>query len=285
LELKLSPQTGRVKADRAQIEQVLLNLVLNARDAMPHGGDITIETADVDVDEAFSRQHPAVPAGRYVTVSIKDTGLGMSRETQSHLFEPFFTTKEKGKGVGLGLSTAYSVVKQSGGHIWAYSELGVGSRFTVYLPRYDENGNAVGVQAARPDIEAKPGETVLLVEDEASVRTVTRRFLERLGYTVLEAASGQEAIRLALGHKGPIHLLLTDVVMPYMSGREVVFQITPQRPETKVLYMSGHTEDAIFHHGVLGDGVPLLRKPFTREALGVNVRQALDVGPAPASPA
>jgi two-component system, cell cycle sensor histidine kinase and response regulator CckA len=206
---------------------------------------------------------------------VRDTGAGMDENTRAHLFEPFFTTKAKGSGVGLGLATVHNIVNQSGGYIWAYSELGVGSTFTVYLPE-------AAAEEARPEpAAAKHGEvrgteTVLVVEDEAMVRALARRFLEMNGYRVLEASNGPEALRISREYKEPIHLMLTDVVMPRMSGREVAFQLAVERPETKVLYMSGHTEDAIIHHGVLEKGVALLNKPFTKDALAARVRSVLD---------
>jgi nitrogen-specific signal transduction histidine kinase/ActR/RegA family two-component response regulator len=275
LVLKLPPDAGRVRADRMQLEQVVLNLALNARDAIGDQGTITVTTADVDIDENFSERHPAVPVGHYVAISVNDTGAGMDPETQSHLFERFFTTKPKGSGTGLGLSTVYSIVKQSGGYIWAYSEIGVGSTFTVYLPRVE--GEAESRDSARPQREHRDGtETVLIVDDEAPVRMVARRFLEMRGYRVLEASNGPDAIRVSREHEGPIHIMVTDVVMPRMSGRELAFQLAPERPGMKVLFMSGHTEDAIIHHGVLNKGVAFLQKPFTQDALVSNVRTLLD---------
>ncbi len=276
IELKIEQGTaeGRVRADRSQLEQVVLNLVLNARDAMPNGGEITVQTGDVDVGREFSSQHPVVPAGEYVSLTVKDTGTGMDSETQAHIFEPFFTTKTKDKGAGLGLATTYGIVQQCGGYIWAYSELGVGTTFTVFLPR-------VAAEPARqrePEIAAAAGgsETVLLVEDEPAVQELARRFLEQRGYRVMAASSGPEALRIAREHKGPIDLLLTDVVMPQMSGREVAFQLAGSWPNMKVLYMSGHTEDVIVHHGVLEDRVAFLQKPFTQRVLVAKVREVLD---------
>jgi two-component system CheB/CheR fusion protein len=274
LEIRTQPDVGRVRADRSQLEQVLLNLVLNARDAMPLGGTIIVETARVDVDEAFSERHPAVPAGQYTTLTVKDTGTGMDAETQSHLFEPFYTTKPKGTGVGLGLSTVYGIVKQSGGYIWAYSELGVGSTLSVYLPRVEEE-LVGGAEQAQAEV-AGGTETILLVEDEQIVRELARRFLEKRGYRVMAAANGPEALRISREFNGAIHLLLTDVVMPHMSGREVAFQLAGERPDMKALYMSGHTEDAIIHHGVLQEGVAFLQKPFTDAVLSAKVRAILD---------
>jgi two-component system CheB/CheR fusion protein len=275
LVMALDPGTGRARADRTQIEQVVLNLALNARDAMPDGGTITVATADADVDEAFASAHPAVPAGRYVAITVKDTGTGMSEDTQTHLFEPFFTTKPKDGGVGLGLATVHNIVKQSGGYIWAYSELGAGSTFTVYLPRV-EPVDAVA-ESAPPRLEEAGGtETILIVEKEPAIRVLARRFLEPYGYRIIEAPNGPEAVRVARQFDGPIHLMLTDVVMPRMSGRELAFQLAPERPAMRVLYMSGHTEDAIIHHGVLEDRVAFLQKPFSQSGLAARVRHILD---------
>ncbi len=280
-ELAIAPQpdAGRVRIDRTQLEQVIYNLVLNARDAIPESGAITVSTANVDVDEGFAEQHPAVPVGRYVTIAVKDTGTGMDAETQSHMFEPFFTTKPKGSGAGLGLATVYSIVKQNAGYIWAYSELGVGSTFTVYLPRVEAKVERAEGAAPQPE-KLRGTETILLVHDENAVRTVARRFLEMRGYSVIEASSGPDAIRVSREHDGPIHLMVTDVVMPRMSGRELAFQLAPERPDMKVLYVSGYTEDAIIHHGVLEKGFAFLPKPFTQEALASRVRHLLDEEPA-----
>jgi PAS domain S-box-containing protein len=274
LVLAVHPDIGRVRADRTQLEQVVLNLALNARDAIGGHGTITVTGSNVDVDESFSEHHPAVPVGRYVAISVNDTGSGMDSETQAHLFEPFFTTKPKGSGTGLGLSTVYSIVKQSGGYVWAYSEMGVGSTFSVYLPRVE--GEAESLRSVRPEAQGTGTETVLLVDDEAPVRMVARRFLEMHGYRILEAFNGPEAIRVSREHAGPIHIMVTDVVMPRMSGRELAFQLARERPGMKVLFMSGHTEDAISHHGVLEKGVAFLQKPFTRDALASSVRTLLD---------
>lgn len=275
LVLDLSPDAGRFKADRTQIEQIVLNLVLNARDAIADTGTIRVSTGNVDVDESFSGKHPVVPVGRYVAISVKDTGSGMDQDTQSHLFEPFFTTKAKGRGVGLGLATVHNNVKLNGGFIWAYSELGVGSTFTVYLPRVERE--AAQPEAAEMMLEDGAGtETILLVEDESAVRSLARRFLEMRGYRVLEASSGPDAIRVSREHTGPIPLMVTDVVMPRMSGRELAFQLAIERPNMKVLYVSGHTEDAIVHHGVLESGIAFLQKPFSQNALVSRVRRMLD---------
>jgi PAS domain S-box-containing protein len=268
------PNLGRVKADPGQIEQVILNLIVNARDAMPDGGRLTIETANADLDEAYARKHPSVEPGRYVMLAITDTGTGMDAETQSHIFEPFFTTKGQ-KGTGLGLSTVYGIVKQSGGSIWVYSEPGHGSTFKVYLPRTEQVD-----EPARPPVSSvfsPPGrETVLLVEDELNVRTLTREFLQGQGYSVLEAADPTRALQTAIEYPGTIHLLLSDVIMPSMNGQELAQKITLLRPGTAVLYMSGYTEHAISHNGTLEEGASFLQKPFTFEALSRKVREALE---------
>jgi len=270
----LAPDLGLVMNDPGQIEQVIMNLVVNARDAMPEGGRLTIETANVDVGAEFVHDHPLAQPGRYVLLAVIDTGTGMDAETQAHIFEPFFTTKEAGKGTGLGLATVYGIVKQSGGFIWLYSELGRGSAFKVYLPRIE--AAAETVDATRTAPLPRGTETVLVVEDAAAVRTVVRHMLERSGYRVLDAADGTLALEIAARHHGPIHLVVTDVVMPAMGGRQLSEQLTRLRPETKVLYTSGYTDDAIVRHGVLEAGVPFLQKPFTPEALVRKVREVLD---------
>jgi two-component system CheB/CheR fusion protein len=269
---------GVVKADRGQIEQVITNLVVNARDAMPDGGRITIETSHVAPDADFAEVHRTVPPGDYVMLCVKDTGTGMDEETQAHLFEPFFTTKARGLGTGLGLATIYGIVKQSGGHILAYSELGQGTTFRIYLPRVEAEPTPTEVRAASTP-RPRGTETVLLVEDEPLVRRLAATVLEENGYHVLEASGGPEALRLASEHGGFIHLLLTDVVMPRMSGREVADRIASQRPDTKILFMSGHPEDAIAHHGVMDPEFAFLPKPFTPDVLSVKVREVLDSGP------
>ena len=275
LRAMLADDLGSVRADAGQIEQVLVNLAVNARDAMPAGGKLTIETANVELDQEYARGHTSVAPGRYAMVAVSDTGSGMSPEVQARLFEPFFTTKEVGKGTGLGLATVYGIVKQSGGNIWVYSEPDKGATFKIYLPLVDEP-----VSAAEPNRGAAKvqtgSETVLLVEDEEAVRALAGRTLRRDGYTVLEAGDSEEALRVAAGHAGPIHLLLTDVVMPGMSGRLLAQRLAESTPDMKVIYMSGYTDDAIVHHGVLEPGLTLLQKPFTPKALARIVREVLD---------
>jgi two-component system cell cycle sensor histidine kinase/response regulator CckA len=276
LETVLRPDLGRVKVDPGQIEQVIMNLAVNARDAMPQGGKLTIETANVDLDEGYAHKRPVTKPGPYVMLAISDTGVGMDKEVQSRLFEPFFTTKEKGKGTGLGLATVYGIVKQSGGYIWVYSEPGQGSTFKIYLPRVEEEAEAVReVQA--PSARLSGSETVLVVEDDDMVLGLTRNILRRYGYTVLEARNGEEAMRVASEHQGPIQLMLTDVVMPEMSGRQLAYKLHVERPEMKVLYVSGYTDNAIVHHGILDEGIPFLQKPFSPEVLARKVREVLDL--------
>jgi PAS domain S-box-containing protein len=271
----LDPGLGRVKADAGQIEQVILNLAVNARDAMPQGGTLTIETANVVLDEGYVNRHPTVKAGPYVMLAVSDTGCGMDPETQSRIFEPFFTTKEEGKGTGLGLSTVYGIVEQYCGSIWVYSELGMGTTFKVYLPRNEEASATVESDSAcAPSPHGL--ETVLLVEDEEAVRQVSYEVLRRNGYTVLVAHNGEEALQVCERYKGSISLLVTDVVMPGMSGRELAESLARSRPDMKVLYTSGYTDDAVVRHGVLKAGMAFLQKPFMTEALARKVRDLLD---------
>ena len=272
-----SPDLGPVKADPGQIEQVILNLAVNARDAMPQGGRLTIETTNVTLDESYARLHTPVQPGDYTMLAITDTGVGMDTETQSRIFEPFFTTKGT-KGTGLGLSTVYGIVKQSGGYIWVYSEPGKGTSFKIYLPQATaEEVAAVEQPAAAPAASVEtPRETILVVEDEVNLRRLTRQFLENQGYTVLEAANGAAAVQICVAHQGTIHLLLTDVIMPGMNGRELAQRVSEIRPNMKVLYMSGYTENAIGHNGTLEAGITLLQKPFTLHALKAKVREVLD---------
>jgi len=276
VELVLTTHRGlaHVKADPGQIEQVIMNLAVNARDAMPHGGKLTIETMNVDLDEAFARRHPPTQPGRYVMLAVSDTGQGMDEEVRSHLFEPFFTTKGLGKGTGLGLATVYGIVKQSGGYVWAFSEPGQGASFKIYLPPVDE---AVAAAEHKADVGPLNGtETILLVEDEPVVRALARDILQMRGYTILEALDVNDARRICETHPDPIHLMLTDVVMPQMSGRALADSLTGFRPSMRVLYMSGYTDDAIVQHGVLNPGTPFLQKPFTPGNLARKVREVLD---------
>jgi signal transduction histidine kinase/FixJ family two-component response regulator len=278
IDLVMIPGTelGAVRADPSQIEQVIMNLAVNARDAMPQGGKLTLETANVSLDESYARLHAPAEPGEYVMLAISDTGVGMDGETQSHIFEPFFTTKGV-KGTGLGLSTVYGIVKQSGGYIWVYSEPRQGTSFKVYLPRVTAAGEFVAPQPSVTIAEVSPGhETILLVEDETNVRQLTRHYLQGQGYTVLEAADPAAAIQISNSHAGPIHLLFTDVVMPGMNGRQLAHAISSARAETRVLYMSGYTENVIGHNGTLDVNVNLLQKPFMLPALQAKVREVLD---------
>jgi len=270
----LSPIVGRVRADPGQLEQVIMNLAVNARDAMPTGGKLTIETADVRIDGANAGDHYPAPPGDYVMLAVSDTGTGMDPETQAHLFEPFFTTKEKGKGTGLGLATVYGIVKQSGGFIWVSSTLGAGSTFKIYLPRVDAAAEPIAGAEASNRVP-RGSETVLVAEDEAPVRAVARQALERYGYHVLEASSAEAALDLAERYSGTIHVLLTDVIMPGLSGRELAVRLAGRRPETRVIYMSGYTDDAITRHGVLEPGFVFVQKPFTPDTLARTVRDVL----------
>ena len=266
---------GAVKADPGQIEQVILNLAVNARDAMPKGGRLTLETANVEFDEGYATAHPPAMPGRYVLLAVSDTGIGMDEETKSRIFEPFFTTKPMGEGTGLGLATVYGIVKQSDGFIWVYTEPGRGTTFKIYLPRVDEETTAGGAWTA--PAEASGGtETILVAEDTEALGRMIRTTLEGRGYTVLLASDGEEALKLAREHTGPIHLLLTDVVMPKMGGGEMGKQLSALRPGIRVLYMSGYTDGVISQHGVLKEGVHLLQKPFTGRKLAQAVREALD---------
>jgi PAS domain S-box-containing protein len=276
-----TPTIGAVRADPGQIDQVIMNLAVNARDAMPEGGKLTIETANVSLDETFARTHAPLEAGDYVMLAISDTGVGMDGETQSRIFEPFFTTKGA-KGTGLGLSTVYGIVKQSGGYIFVDSQPRRGTTFRTYFPRVDAKEEAAAAQDSlglpRPD---RGKETILLVEDETNLRRLARQYLETQGYKILEAEDGAAALQIVEGYKKPIDLLLTDVIMPGMNGRELAAHITAERPEIRVLYMSGYTENAIGHNGTLDAGINLLQKPFSLPALKDKVREVLDSEPTP----
>jgi signal transduction histidine kinase/ActR/RegA family two-component response regulator len=271
----LEPSLGQVKADPGQIDQVLINLCVNARDAMPRGGKLIIETANIYVDEEYARRHLSVRPGWYVMLVVTDSGCGMDAPTQERIFEPFFTTKEVGKGTGLGLSTVYGIVKQSGGNVWVYSEVGRGTTFKIYLPRTDQVAEQLDAGNAHDEPPAGT-ETVLLVEDEEMVRRMAHEILLMNGYQVLESSHGAEALDTCREHRGPIHLMLTDVVMPRMSGRELAEHAATLRPEMRVLYMSGYTDDSIVHHGVLDEGMAFIEKPFTPNSLAHKVRAALD---------
>ena len=272
----LTPELGQVKADAGQVEQVIMNLVVNARDAMPEGGKLTIETANVTLDKSYARRHTGASPGPHVMIAISDTGIGMDAATQAQCFDPFFTTKGRGKGTGLGLATVHGIVNQSGGQIWVYSEPGQGTTFKVYLPRAEEQSET---KAPAPEA-VKPGrgwETVLVVEDEEAVRTLIRKVLSDDGYTVWMANDAQQALRLGEAHKETIHLLLSDVIIPGgMNGKQLAKELTAMRKEMKVLFMSGYTDNAIVHSGVLDQGIHFLPKPFSPDELRLKVRQVLN---------
>jgi two-component system, cell cycle sensor histidine kinase and response regulator CckA len=271
----LEPTLGNVNADPGQIEQVLLNLVVNARDSMPDGGKLTIETDNVYLDEEYVKEHVGAQVGPHAMLAVTDTGHGMDHETIARIFEPFFTTKELGKGTGLGLSTVYGIVKQSGGNIWVYSEVGRGTTFKIYLPRVDEAADEYRRNFENAKV-TKGHETILLVEDEEMLRKLGRQTLKGHGYQILEASNGDEAVGVAAQHKGAIHLLLTDVIMPGMNGREVATRLLATRPSLRVLFMSGYTDDAIVHQGVLDESANFIQKPFSPDGLAQKVREVLD---------
>jgi CheY-like chemotaxis protein len=274
LVLDLGVNVGNIKADPGHVEQAIVNLAVNARDAMPMGGHLRIETSNVALDEHYAKTHMGVKPGEFTMIAVSDDGHGMDAETRRHIFEPFFTTKEKGKGTGLGLATVYGIVKQTGGDIWVYSEPGQGTTFKLYFPRVLEplsESSGADPSATR----RSGGETVLVVEDEQAVRDLTVRILQQLGYTILTASSGAQALEISAAHEGHIDLLLTDVVMPNMSGRQLADQILESRPDTRILFLSGYTENTVVHHGVLDAGVDFLPKPFSRENLSRKLREVL----------
>ncbi|MDQ1708045.1 MAG: two-component system, cell cycle sensor histidine kinase and response regulator CckA [Pyrinomonadaceae bacterium] len=270
---RMQPALGQIKADAGQIEQVVLNLVVNARDALPQGGMITIESRNATLDETYATKHFSIPAGDYVMLTVSDNGIGMDAQTQEKIFDPFFTTKDVGKGTGLGLSTVYGIIKQSNGNIWVYSEVGKGTTFKVYLPRVDEVApdQSVSVPGLMPG-----SETILLVEDEQLVRELTEEMLQECGYLVMTASDGEAGLLLSQQFAGRIDLMITDVVMPRMSGRELAEQVAILRPETRVLFMSGYTDDSIVRHGILEEDVAFLQKPFSPELLAAKARELLD---------
>jgi CheY-like chemotaxis protein len=269
---------GRVTVDPSQFEQVIVNLAVNARDAMPDGGRLTIETANVTFDAAYAAAHAGMTPGSYVAISVSDTGTGMDRAVRAHIFEPFFTTKEPGKGTGMGLATVYGIVQQSGGAIYLYTEPGHGTTFRIYLPRVE--GDSPATDAVEPAAPPSGGsETILVVEDEEAVRAYAVRVLSEQGYSVLEASSGAKALDIAAAQVGPIALLITDVVMPGLQGQQLAKQLRAIRPEMRVLYVSGFTETSVVQQDVAGDGVAFLPKPYTAESLALAVRHLLDGQP------
>jgi two-component system, cell cycle sensor histidine kinase and response regulator CckA len=269
-----SSAAGKIKVDPSHIEQVILNLVVNARDAMPTGGTLTIEAESVDLDEEFTVGQLPTKTGPYVMLAVTDTGTGIDRETQARIFEPFFTTKERGKGTGLGLSTVFGIVQQAGGNVWVHSELGKGTTFKIYLPRVDAEVDVPRPQAAPATLRGT--ETILVVEDEEQVRTIVVNILRRQGYQVMSAPHGEEALLICQRCPGPIHLLLTDVVMPQISGPELAKRLALTRPAMKVLCMSGYSDDSIVRHGVVETGVAFIQKPITLTSLAKKVREVLD---------
>ncbi len=274
LETITDPNLGQVMADRGQIEQVIMNLGVNSRDAMPEGGTLTIETGNAVLEEDYALNRPGARPGEYVMLAFSDTGVGMDAETKAHLFEPFFTTKDRGKGTGLGLATVYGIVKQSTGYVWVYSEPGQGTTFKIYLPRVWDRLQTAEPHAAAVQTAGRAG-TVLVVEDEEPVRRLVCSILESAGYAVLDSTDPADAVRIAREHEGPIHLLLTDVIMPGLSGHEVADRVASLRPDITILYMSGYTDEAIARHGILEAGIALLEKPFTPDRLLQRVAEAL----------
>jgi CheY-like chemotaxis protein len=278
LQLFLGAELKNVKADSGQMEQVLMNLAVNARDAMPEGGKLTLETRNLVLTEEYCRTHAVVVPGPYVLLAVSDTGRGIESRIQPHIFEPFFTTKEKGKGTGLGLSMVYGIIKQSGGYIWVYSEPNQGSTFKIYLPVSEDAGEALPEPPEEPEL-AMETKTVLVVEDDEMVRSLTCLGLRKYGFTVIEAVDTREALIQGAEFPGKIDLLLTDVVMPQMSGHQLAEKIEPLRPGIQVLYMSGYTDNAIVHHGVLDPGLAFLQKPFSPKMLARKIRSLLRKSP------
>ncbi len=277
VDIKTSPQKqlGQIKADPGQVEQIIVNLSVNARDAMSDGGKLTIETADVTLDEDYCKKHIHVVPGNYVMLAISHNGEGMNKETQKNIFDPFFTTKKEGQGTGLGLATVYGIVKQHNGHIEVYSEIGEGTTFKVYFPQVHEKAEAIVRKSPLADLP-RGGETVFIVEDESMVRNIAIKILTRLGYKVMNAENGPNALAIIEKQQTPIDLLLTDVVMPNMNGRELAEKIKGFYPNIKILFSSGYTEDVIAHHGVLDEGIDFIGKPYTPQSLAMKVRKVLD---------
>jgi two-component system, cell cycle sensor histidine kinase and response regulator CckA len=274
LVIRTSPDLGAIRADASQMEQVIMNLAVNARDAMPGGGRLVIETSNTELDRSYANARPVITPGPYILLAVSDTGTGMDQDTQARIFEPFFTTKEQGKGTGLGLSTVYGVVKQSGGFIWVYSEVGKGTSFKIYLPRVDQPIDAAGKVASYAEIP-RGTETVLLAEDESDVRELAREFLEAAGYTVIEARNGQEALKLAAEGSDEIDLLVSDLVMPGMTGQQLASLLQQRDPTLRVIFMSGYSEHAAAEAAQAGSSVRILTKPFNRMALLRTIREVL----------
>jgi two-component system cell cycle sensor histidine kinase/response regulator CckA len=274
LSVVLNAALGWVKADSGQLEQIIMNLAVNARDAMPAGGKLTIETSNVEFDEEYATLHPSTQPGRHVMLAVIDNGCGMDAKTKAHMFEPFYTTKEFGKGTGLGLSTVYGIVKQSGGSVWVYTELGIGTTFKIYLPCV---GPVLEIVSPADKVEEvnRGSQTILIVEDDEALLQVTHRSLEEVGYAILAARNPVEAIEVAESHPGPIHLMVTDVVLPGINGAQLASHLSRLRPEMKVLFVSGYTDDTIVHHGVLEPGLAFLQKPFSPKALARKVSEVL----------
>jgi len=272
---RLEPNLWNIKIDPAQVDQVIMNLAVNARDAMPRGGSLIVETANVELGEDHAETNISVKPGPYVMLAVTDTGIGMDKETQSHIFEPFFTTKSKGKGTGLGLSTVYGIVKQNGGYIWVYSEPGKGTTFKIYWPRAQEKITTTS-STIKGSSNFKGSETILIAEDDPGVRELAVNVLKDQGYTVLEASNGQKALEISQSYTGPIHLLITDVIMPEMSGQELAEKLSTEHPEAKILYMSGYTDDFILHHSLLEKDLEFIQKPFSPSILLKKIRKVLD---------